>query len=432
MTQPEFAADGAARREKSVVSILEGMDVHQGPPGALRMDNELLSRHVLFLGGIGSGKTNAMKHLIRQLRAGQRPHDVFIIFDTKGDFLRNFHKMGDVVISADGSDPGFVTWNLFRELSDNPAVIREEIYEIASTIFSDELEQAGQNMFFAAAARDVFAAVVEALARQDGQSGPGLSNRLLQEVLTGSPDELYELIRAYPDLAGTARFLEGEGPVDSIMAFLQLTIRKSFSGVFSQPGEFSVRDFVRRRGGRALFIEYDIANGSNLLPIYRVLIDTALKEALGFGRRQLREDRSVPDNFYFVMDEFALLPRLPHISDGINFGRELGLKFLVATQNVGQVLRGYGSEVGGSILAGFGTLFAFRLMDEASRSLVRQRFGANRKQIMTYAAVRHEGVRQLVVSGNVIEDWQLSGLGRGQCIAALPEGPPFFFTFQEF
>jgi type IV secretory pathway TraG/TraD family ATPase VirD4 len=421
-----------SKPEKSVVSILEGMDIHHAPPDGLRLDNKLLSTHVLFLGGIGAGKTNAMKHLIRQLRGRQGKDDVFVIFDTKGDFLRNFYKAGDVVISGDPADTGAVTWNLFRELSGAAATVGEEIYEIASTIFSDELEQAGQNIFFAAAARDIFAAVVEALSRLDQQSGVTLSNELLKKTLTSSADDLYELIQAHPDLAGTARFLESGGPVDSIMAFLQLTLRKSFSGAFAQSGDFSVREFVRQRGGRALFIEYDIANGSNLLPVYRVLIDMAIKEALSLGRRRLRETRPVPDNFYFVMDEFALLPQLPHISDGINFGRELGLKFLVATQNVGQVLRGYGEQVGMSILSGFGTLFAFRLMDDASRNLVRQRFGTNRKQITTYAAVRHEGVHDKVVTGNVIEDWRMSELGRGQCIAALPEGPPFFFRFQEF
>lgn len=415
-----------------MVSILEGMDIHQGPPGGLRLDGELLGTHVLFLGGIGSGKTNAMKHLLRQLRGKQGRDDVFVIFDTKGDFLRNFRQAGDVVISGDQTDAGAVVWNLFRELSGDPAAIGEEIYEIASTIFSDELGQAGQNIFFAAAARDIFAATAEALSRLEPQSGNTPSNELLKKTLTSSSDDLYDLISAHDDLAGTARFLETGGPVESIMAFLQLTLRKSFSGVFGQPGDFSIREFVRHRGGRALFIEYDIANGSNLLPIYRVLMDMAIKEALGFGRNRLRENRSVPDNFYFVMDEFALLPQLPHLSDGINFGRELGLKFLVATQNVGQVLRGYGEQAGASVLSGFGTLFAFRLMDEASRNLVRQRFGANRKQITTYAAVRHEGVQHMVVSGNVVEDWQMSGLRRGQCIAALPDGPPFFFTFQKF
>jgi hypothetical protein len=70
-------------------------------------------------------------------------------------------------------------------------------------------------------------------------------------------------------------------------------------------------------------------------------------------------------------------------------------------------------------------------MDDASRNLVRQRFGTNRKQITTNAAIRAQGVRQELVDGNVIEDWELSGLEIGHCIVTLPEGPPFFFAFRE-
>ncbi len=187
-----------------------------------------------------------------------------------------------------------------------------------------------------------------------------------------------------------------------------------------------MRQFVRAKRARALFIEYDIARGSRLPPIYRILIDLAIKEALGLGRSRL------PGSVFFVLDEFALLPELSHIGDGINFGRSLGLKFLVGTQNVNQVLHAYPGGTGESILSGFGTVFAFRLMDGVSRQLVRDRFGTNRKQIRTFDAVRTQGVHQLVVDGNVIEDWMLSGLGRGECIVALPEGPPFGFQFRKF
>jgi type IV secretory pathway TraG/TraD family ATPase VirD4 len=427
------AGDAIARPEKIAISLLEGMDIHQGPPGTLRLDDKLLSTHVLFLGGIGSGKTNAMKHLIHQLRSRAGQDDVFVIFDTKGDFLRSFYRPGDAVISSNpGEDPGGVVWNLFRDLPSDPGTREEEIYEIASTIFSDELEQAGENIFFAAAARDIFAAVVQVMADQDQSQARPFSNEQLRETLEMSAGSLQELLESDKRLAGTSRYLQGGESVESILAFLQITLRKSFSGIFRQRGDFSVREFMRSKSGRALFIEYDIATGSSLLPVYRVLMDMAIKEALGLGRRRLRTVRPVPDNFYFVMDEFALLPRLSHMSDGINFGRELGLKFLVATQNVNQVLRGYTPEIAESILSGFGTLFAFRLVDDASRSIVRQRFGANRKQITTYAPVRHEGVQQTVVTGNVIEDWHMSGLERGKCIASLPEGPPFFFGFREF
>lgn len=261
-----------------------------------------------------------------------------------------------------------------------------------------------------------------------GTEGGANSNASLRERLERDSGELLDLLEGYPDLAGTARYLQGERTPESVLAFLQQTLNSSFSGAFRLPdGTFSVRDFVRRRAGRALFIEYDIAVGSRLLPIYRVLMDMAIKEALSLGRRP-----GATGNIYFVMDEFALLPRLSHISDGINFGRSLGLKFLVATQNVNQVLHAYGAEVASSMLSGFGTVFAFRLMDDKSRELVRQRFGGNRKQIATYAAVRSEGVQQLVVSGNVIEDWHVSGLGVGECVVSLPDGPPFFFAFGEY
>jgi type IV secretory pathway TraG/TraD family ATPase VirD4 len=438
MTTPR--SPGAAPAGVQIdVTVVEGVSLRREPPAGLVFDDELLSTHILFLGGIGTGKTNAMKQLVRMIRARNRPGDVFVIFDTKGDFQADFYRPGDAVISTNpAEDEGGVTWNLFRDLPDDPGHRGEEINEIATTIFSDDLDQAGENVFFAAAARDIFAGVVEAMA--DGAAVPGIdstppySNKELRSALEISDDDLSELLSSQPNLAGTTRYLEGGEHVESILAFLQLTLRKSFSGVFREPGDFSVRDFVRRRGGRALFIEYDIAVGASLLPVYRVLIDTAIKEALGSGRRILRENGEVKDNFYFIFDEFALLPRLSHVSDGINFGRQLGLKFLVGTQNVSQVLRGYSDGLGDSILSGFGTLFAFRLFDEASRTLVRQRYGANRKKVSTTAALRHDGVRDTVVSGNVIEDWEMSRLPRGQCIASLPppHEAPFNLEFREF
>lgn len=438
---PARPAQGVARAQ---VVILEGMTIEPppavaGPPfkgqcmyvmkgrgGALRFDDEALSKHVLFLGGIGTGKTNAMMQLVRALRGNAGQDDIFVIFDTKGDFFREFYQDGDAVISSNpGEGRGGVVWNLFLDLPGDDASARgDQIYEIAATVFSEGQEQASENSFFATAACDIFAAVVEIMMREGGEH----SNADLRDRLERDGDELLELMQEHPDLAGTARYLQGERTPEQILAFLQQTLNSSFSGAFRLPGgTFSVREFVHHKAGRALFIEYDIAVGSRLLPIYRVLMDMAIKEALSLGRRP-----GAAGNVYFVMDEFALLPQLSHISDGINFGRSLGLKFLVATQNVNQVLHAYGTEEGGSMLSGFGTVFAFRLMDNASRDLVRQRFGGNRKQITTYAAVRSEGVQQVVVTGNVIEDWHVSDLKVGECVVSLPDGPPFFFAFGEY
>jgi hypothetical protein len=398
----------------------------RGRHGAIRFDDDLLSKHVLFLGGIGTGKTNAMMQLLYDVRRHADPDDVFVIFDSKGDFLSEFYQDGDAVISNVG-DSGRVepsVWNVFLDIGEaGSATSGDDVYEMASTIFGDELSDAGQNMFFAAGARDLFAAVFEAMTRD----GARYTNADLRRKLEGSNEELYKQISAYPDLSGTSRYLRGSGNTpESIRAFLQQSVNSAFSGVFRQPGDFSVRSFVRQRQGRALFVEYDIATGSRLTPVYRVLIDLAIKEALTQGRGRQ------PGSVYFVMDEFSLVPLLQHLSDGINFGRSLGLKFIVGTQNVEQVLFAYGLELGRTIMSGFGTVFAFRLMDDVSRELVRQRFGANRKQITIQAAVRAQGVRQETVLGNVVEDWVMSALTVGQCIASLPVDAPFSFAFNTF
>jgi hypothetical protein len=439
-------ADGPAEDPAwAKVFLLEGMTV-QAPPqdvgprnegqpmlamvpghhGRLWFDSAYLSRHILFLGGIGTGKSNAMYQLLDPLRRSAGRDDVFVIFDTKGDFLERFYRDGDAVISSTpGQDRGGVKWNLFSDLLEQDTHERgEQIHEIASTVFGEALDQAGDNIFFAMAARDIFAAVVEAMSRQ----GQIFSNADIRSQLELPAEDLLELldVENNPHLAGVARYLEGDRRPEDILAFLQQTLNKSFSGVFRLPGAFSVRNFIRGKGGRALFIEYDIASGSRLLPVYRVLIDLAIKEALGLGRAKSR------GNVFFVLDEFALLPHLGHISNGINFGRSLGLKFMVGTQNVNQVLKAYGAESGASILSGFGSVLAFRLMDDASRELVRQRFGTNRKQVTINAHIRTEGVQQIVVAGNVIEDWVLSNLTPGQCVVSLPEGGPFFFAVQEY
>ena len=132
------------------------------------------------------------------------------------------------------------------------------------------------------------------------------------------------------------------------------------------------------------------------------------------------------------MDEFALVPGLSHVEAGVNFGRSLGLKFILGIQNVGQVLHAYEEARGGSILSGFATLFAFRLFDQLSRNFVAERYGANRKLVRFDSALRSRGVTEHIADGKVIEDWDMSALHQGQSIACLPVGPPFRFQFRQY
>ena len=70
-----------------------------------------------MIGGSGSGKTNVFNLTLDQLRRKKNENDIFIIFDTKGDFLRRFGRGGDMVL-GNGRDYRKISsrWNLFDDV----------------------------------------------------------------------------------------------------------------------------------------------------------------------------------------------------------------------------------------------------------------------------------------------------------------------------
>ena len=129
---------------------------------------EMLSKHLLLLGGIGTGKTNAFNGMISQLKAGLTDEDVMVIFDTKGDFYNAFYQDGDIVISNDETATGPVEkdyWNLFNEVAADGRGV-ESITEIAKMLFAEACEKTNQ-VFFPNAARGIFEACVYHFFQED-------------------------------------------------------------------------------------------------------------------------------------------------------------------------------------------------------------------------------------------------------------------------
>ncbi len=161
-----------------------------------------------------------------------------------------------------------------------------------------------------------------------------------------------------------------------------------------------------------------------LTPIYRLLLDMALKEALGRKKSE--------GNVWFIIDEFRLIPNLQHIDDGVNFGRSLGAKFVIGVQNIEQVFHAYGESLARSILSGFSTTIAFKVNDITTRQFIQQLFGKNRKKEIYMSSVAARGIVEQVRESNVVEDWDITNLPLGRAIIGLPEQEPFYFQFEKF
>ena len=128
------------------------------------LNPQILSRHLMLLGGTGSGKTNVFNLTLEQLRDEENTseNDILIIFDTKGDFKRNFYRHGDIIL-GNGKEYRALSarWNIFDEVladGDHPEDYEINAREIAASLFSGR--GSSSQPFFSNAARDIFAHII--------------------------------------------------------------------------------------------------------------------------------------------------------------------------------------------------------------------------------------------------------------------------------
>lgn len=155
------------------------------------------------------------------------------------------------------------------------------------------------------------------------------------------------MIESHPHFASVLSYIGDDTTRQALGVYAEMlgTVRKLLVNCFDDRGMFSIRDFVRKSGGKTLFVEYDISIGQTMKSIYSLLFDLALKESLG-------RDKS-KGNVYLICDEFRPIQHLQHIDDGVNFGRSLGVKIIAGLQSINQLTEAYGEYKGKIYLLDF-------------------------------------------------------------------------------
>lgn len=399
---------------------------------SIDIDDDILSKHTLLIGATGTGKTNTFYYFIEQLKKQMTSNDVMIVFDTKGDFEKKFFSKSDIILgnSAKYKDVS-EKWNLYKEIvvdgiDDNN--VQMNTNEITYSLFKDAMEKTNQQ-FFPSAARDLLASIILAHIKAGKNDIEfrrlAFNNKALKTYLDNlTPTKIIKLLSISHDLSSVLSYI-GDGSSNQalgVIAEMQNVIRKILIGSFAQDGRFSVRNFVRQKGGKTLFIEYDLSVGDTLTPIYRLLFDLALKEAMGRSKTE--------GNVYLICDEFKLLPNLQHIEDGVNFGRSLGVKVLAGIQSIEQLYEIYGESKGRNIASGFSSVYAFKSNDSVTREYISNLYGKN------IILEQYKGSNNTLVEekreGKTVEDWDLNNLQIGQAIVGLPFNQPFIFKFDEY
>lgn len=433
----------AVTNEKYIPSEYQPVIMFDSPNREMfAIDTPTVFKNILLTGGAGSGKTNVMNQIVMQSRQWHSNLSAFhFIFDTKADYInhKNFYQAGDYII---GNSPSFrnrsVTWNIFDEVlidtdNDIPQDDEEEqeyeinAKEIAKVIFHGRGSKT--QPFFADAARDIFAHTIIYFIRRYRDNYESwkdkLNNYELKKfLLRWGPKDFKNFFSIYPDMHGLISYFDtdAKGQAQSVFSELRSMVYECFQGVFAKKptgNSFSIRKAVRSKMNRALFLEYDLAVGEILTPMYRLIVDLALKEALS---------ENANGRVHFYLDELKLLPKVSHLQDALNFGRSKHVSVVAGIQNIDQLYTSYGESVAKEILQGFGSMFAFKATDHTTRDYVTQRFGPN---VIAYRYHTHgnqpvDNVRE----GFTVEHWHQQNLIVGQAVVGLASQPhPFIFTF---
>lgn len=394
---------------------------------------QVLAKSILFVGESQFGKTNTMKDVMEQVLEQMGPEDACFVLDSKLDFIPQFRRPGDVVLGIDLPGEKGARQNLYREVladGNDPDAIRDNSAMIADRLFQG-LEKSSQPFFPLAAKRTLasFLQLGASIAARLPKESYHYHNRSLRNFFAkGGPGPLRRFMNAAEN-GGELRSYLGDltsNQALGVLGELNAALSRFFQGPWSEAGDFSVRQFIRRRGGRTLFLHYSLKDGSSRSELYGLQLDLVIRELLSHPEEKSR------GKVYIFLDELKLLGQgAPDmLSNAVNFGISQGLGgVFVGIQSVSQLVELFSEAGANSLLAGFGSVIAFHPNDPATMEFIQGRAGhIDAMLTVPTSAAPYREVRRTEVA----KEWDLRRLDVGQALVCLVHKPPFYFHFDKF
>lgn len=386
---------------------------------SLVFDEQMLSRHLLLNGSSGCGKTNVLYSIASGIMQHLGRSDILFLFDPKGDFKREFYNPNNPDhILIGGSDPTARVWNVYEEIRDE-----SNAKEIANMCFVGRESQ--HQPFFSQSASNLTSKIwIDHMRR-----GTGLTNADFHSFVQHADPKCYlDMIARNDDFAGMKTYL---GDIDKRMSPQALGVLGYLTGMCDdlfaprandkQRAAFSIRQLIAQRGGKIVFMEYDISRSTTIAPLYQIWIDLAIRSAC-----------ARPDNqgsVYLMLEEFSILPRITSMGIALNLGRSKGIKICAALQSTYQLYQTYDETAAQALLTGFGSYFGFQSNDPASRDYTSKRFGEVYETISFDYMGTHTPISRIT---HAVEDWHILSLSTGEAFCDIAGWQhPFRAHFQK-
>lgn len=352
--------------EKLKGEIVEKHGVSDLTLGDFPIPTGFSKKHTLISGTSGAGKSTALTHLLKAIRArGDRA----VVYDKKGEFVEMFYRDGvdHILNPADSRSHQWTPWEEMESPFDADW--------ISETLLPSSNSNSGSEKFFTSAARAVVSAALQNLYLD----GPKSLLSLLRATAWNDLELLKELVAGTP--AETYFNEDNERTLESIRSTIVDGVRPlRLLKEENKKGFFSIRDWI---------VEGDEPNADDswlFLPvreseieIQKPLISTWIQAAAkGLMARGVNNERTL----WIVVDELPSLKKIPALSMLMAEGRGFGAAVVLGIQEINQLEEEFGKNTSKTILGLCSTQFHFRLNNADTAEWVSKVLGeAEREEV---------------------------------------------------
>jgi type IV conjugative transfer system coupling protein TraD len=328
--------------------------------GGLPLVKNKETSHILFAGASGTGKSNAIKALLKQIREQKQSA---IIIDMTGEYVDLFYdKDRDYILNP--TDPRTAYWDLWED-----GASKEDLSIISTALFSGENQT--YDKFWSESAKVIFESAVQKFAEK---KAAGNKYQELYQLL--AIDDLKKLYKGFEDTAAASLI----NPTNEKTAFSIRSTTATFSKwleyLAEMPAEnehFSIKKWMSEVDscpeGSWLFLTTKPNQRKIMEPLLRMWADVALVHLMSLSK-------SFERRVWFIMDEMPTLGKLPSLSTMVAEARKYGGCIVGGIQSISQVYETYGHHGANIIIDGFSTKIFFRVTGIENTAKIAKIFGS--------------------------------------------------------
>lgn len=327
---------------------------HEIAPG-IPYPGDLWTRHVLVVGGTGSGKSTAIKPLISKVVAAK---EQMLLFDPKGEFTENFPEPSIIA----PWDKRSLSWDIAKDMRN----------QIDMRRFAASMIKESQDPMWSNASRQLLVGLMIYLKKTRGNEWGWQE---LADMVSLPQDKLLGIMGKYhPEAVRSVEkaSVTTSGILINLAAFCSSIFDLAEAwGAHPQSKRVSFVDWTLGRSGRRQLILQGHGSYGELTKSYVegiVGIISAIVNSV-----EMKDDWK--RKIWFIADEFGQMGKIP-VRPLFEVGRSRGVRCVVACQDFAQLEEIYGAQMVKALVGMSGSLLVGQIMQGETAEALCKAFGA--------------------------------------------------------